>query len=334
MRQNWFFSILSILPVLFTSQLVQAQINLQPCTLKSNNYLCAKDVSYGSDPLQKFDLWLPEDSAGKIPLVIYVHGGGYMQGDKSTAYSYASVDVATILNSGKAFATINYRLSPGNPFRKGVTGDHPVQMADSARALQYLRAHSGKVGVDVSKVSMTGGSAGGGITLWLALHSDLKNTSSSNIVDRQSTRVDCIALVDTQPTLNIGEVKDLLSPFGFEVDEGITGLYGITPDQYNRAPAYWNRVLKTSFEEASPMAHLTSDDAPKVMMAYKLGFETGDIHSPEFGIYLGEGLPEEVATKYNRTSLDELGLPFQFYHTQSSTRLKNRVNNFVLNQCP
>ncbi len=326
-------SILLFLGVAFTTQSSFAGINLKDCQLNGVSFRCAKDVKYGKHKLQSLDLWLPQQSTAKVSLVVYIHGGGYVEGDKESAYTLAKLDPVAILNGGKAFATLNYRLSGEFPYRKGETGRFPVQMADSAKAIQYLRAYSGNVGVDTEKIAVSGSSAGGGITLWLALHNDLQK-KKGNVVSQQSTRTNCIALMDTQPTLNIGEVMDLLGPYGYTPDEGITGLYGLTPEEYNAKPAYWDDVLKKSYEEASPMAHLSSDDHPKILMSYMQGMETGDIHSPEFGIYLGEGIPDDVAAKYKRKSLDDLGISFSFTHSQSMKEMKPKVTQFLLQQCP
>ena len=314
-----------------------AQINLKNCKLKQQNFRCAKNVAYDSiDPsIQNLDLWMPNGSKGNVPLVVYVHGGAYKSGDKTTAYkSYVHLDPVKILKSGKAFATINYRLSPDNPFRKGVSGEHPVQMADSAKAIQFLRAQAPKLGIDGSKLSMTGGSAGGGITLWMALHDDLKVQSAYDLVETQSSRVNCIALSNTQTTLNIAEVHDLLGPYEFDLDSGLTGLYGITPGQYNRSPLYWDEVLKSSYEEASPLAHLTKDDKPKVMMTYTYPIQSGNIHSAAFGLYAGQGKPPQIADKYGRSSFRQMGLTFALKHSRTNEQARADVTNFLLNQCP
>ena len=106
-------------------------------------------LSYGSDALQALDLWVPQ--GGKpAPLVLFVHGGGWKRGSKDNASSRAMP--GHMLGQGYAYASINYRLVPAATVEQ--------QAADVAAALAYLLKRADELGIDRSRVVLTGHSAG------------------------------------------------------------------------------------------------------------------------------------------------------------------------------
>lgn len=109
----------------------------------------AQTLSYGSDPLQVMDFWGPA-GAKAAPLVLYVHGGGWKRGSKDTAMGNALP--GHLRDQGYAFASINYRLVPAATVEQ--------QASDVAQALAWLVARADKLGIDRSKVVITGHSAG------------------------------------------------------------------------------------------------------------------------------------------------------------------------------
>jgi len=106
-------------------------------------------MSYGSDPLQALDLWVPA-GAKSAPLVLFVHGGGWKRGSKDNAGSRSLPGHLT--TQGYAYASINYRLVPAATVEQ--------QAADVAAALAYLLERADELGIDRSRVVLTGHSAG------------------------------------------------------------------------------------------------------------------------------------------------------------------------------
>ncbi|GAA0762632.1 acetyl esterase/lipase [Erythromicrobium ramosum] len=106
-------------------------------------------LAYGSDALQGLDLWVPEGAKG-APLVLFVHGGGWKRGSKSNAVGRALP--GHMLAQGYAFASIDYRLVPAATVEQ--------QAADVAAALAYLLKRADALGIDRSRVVLTGHSAG------------------------------------------------------------------------------------------------------------------------------------------------------------------------------
>lgn len=111
-------------------------------TLGGTNY------SYGSAEKQAFDFY-PAPSGGRPALIVFIHGGGWSIGDKSTG----TKNKASHYNAmGYAFASLNYRLVPET--------DPAGQAADIASALAALRAKSDTLGFDPDRIILTGHSAG------------------------------------------------------------------------------------------------------------------------------------------------------------------------------
>lgn len=310
--------------LVFTSSVSLAQSN---CELADETYTCFKDVRYGDESIQKYDLWLPNQSSfpvGRIPLVIYYHGGGYIQGEKEQGYK-GSYSADRFLQKGYAYATVDYRLSGDAPFVKGMK--FPPAMADGARALQHIRANAGSYNIDKFNIALMGSSAGGGIASWIAFKDNLKVRQSADLVERESTRVSCLALADTQITLNIPEVLELLNP-AFVLDIGLPGLYGITPEDYLSSSEQYDTMLSSLYHRASPISHLGPEDSGiKVSLNYSLDYDSPDIHSPEFGLYLSSLEPITIASEYGRIhSLDSIGAEYSF---SVNTGYRGLGNNMV-----
>ncbi len=109
------------------------------------------DLAYGPDPLQRLDLF-PAGGSAPAPLMVYIHGGYWVGGDKIGRRFPAPVYAA----AGIAWAAINYRLAPG------CTMDEIV--ADMRGALAWLHRHAADHGIDPDRIHVAGSSAGGHLT--------------------------------------------------------------------------------------------------------------------------------------------------------------------------
>lgn len=156
---------------------------------------------YGLHERNVFDLWLAK-SEKPTPLVVYVHGGGFTEGDKSRYY--LSEDVVRFLNAGVSVVLINYRFMNQPPY--GILGS----MNDSKRCIQYLRFHAEKFNIDKNRIACTGGSAGAGTALWLAFSDDMADPQNNDPVLRESTRLTCAGAFATQSTYDIFQWDKIL----------------------------------------------------------------------------------------------------------------------------
>ena len=115
------------------------------------------DLAYATaSPAQKLDLYLP-DRPGPFPVVLIVHGGAFMFGDKSHQISKPGTDY--LLGRGYAVANVNYRLSG--------EAKAPAQIQDIKTAVRWLRAHAGEYRLNPEKFGAWGSSAGGNLVALL-----------------------------------------------------------------------------------------------------------------------------------------------------------------------
>lgn len=139
-----------------------------------------KNVAYDDgNPAQKLDFYQAE-SGEPTPVVIFIHGGGWRAGSKSNVPGYLQNAVQDGLFS---VVSVEYRFTD--------VATHPAQTDDCLRAVQFVRSKAKEWNIDPNKVGVTGGSAGGHLTLWVALHDDIADPKSDDSVERESSRATC-----------------------------------------------------------------------------------------------------------------------------------------------
>lgn len=119
----------------------------------------------------RLDLAIPADasSANPQPLIVLVHGGGFVTGDKRDPEDWA----VSYARAGYVVASINYRLTPNNQRSDSIrlqTIQHAVE--DAQNAIRFLRSRAAVYGIDPTRVVTIGTSAGGGISLVNAVAAD------------------------------------------------------------------------------------------------------------------------------------------------------------------
>ena len=117
-----------------------------------------RDLSYGNDPQQRLDIYMPAQ-AKAAPVILMVHGGAWMIGDKG-ASGFVSNKVAHWLPKGYIVVSSNYRLS---------RRPNPLEQADDiARALAFVQSKAPSWGGDPTRVLLLGHSAGAHLVSLLA----------------------------------------------------------------------------------------------------------------------------------------------------------------------
>jgi acetyl esterase/lipase len=128
-----------------------------------------RDLQYiwGGHERNKLDLYLPKQDGDKgqkverLPLIIWVHGGAWMSGDKKYC------PAVRFAHKGYAVASINYRLSQHAIF--------PAQIEDCKAAVRWLRANAEKYGLDPNRFGAWGPSAGGHLVALLGTTGDVND---------------------------------------------------------------------------------------------------------------------------------------------------------------
>ena len=246
-----------------------------------------KAVAYGTHRKQILDFWkAPSDKP--TPLVVYIHGGGWLNGSRVDAGS-----VEEFLKAGISVAAVEYRFID-EATADGVVPPVKGPMEDAAHAIQFLRSRAGEWNFRKDRIAAWGGSAGACTSLWLAFHKDLADAKHPNPVTHESSRLFCVAAMVPQTSLDPAQMKEWTpnSSYGAHA-------FGIKPAPGEKSfEAFLNQREKILpwIAEYSPYALATSD-APPTYLFYgappELGREQKDpTHTANFGLKLHEHLQE------------------------------------------
>ncbi len=118
-----------------------------------------KNLAYGDHERNKLDIYLPAKGNKPLPIVVWIHGGGWEAGSKENPPAMG------LLNQGYAVASINYRYSKHAPF--------PAQIEDCKAAIRYLRGNAAKYNIDKDHIGCMGASAGGHLVALLGTTADV-----------------------------------------------------------------------------------------------------------------------------------------------------------------
>ena len=112
----------------------------------------ARDLAYGAHPRQRLDVFRPE-SARRAPVIVFVHGGAFVRGDKRTSDEIYDNVLYWFARQGCVGINVEYRLAPESTYPGGAR--------DVALALGWVQQHAGEHGGDPARVLLIGHSAGG-----------------------------------------------------------------------------------------------------------------------------------------------------------------------------
>lgn len=196
------------------------------------------DVVYGEagGQLLKLDFAKPIVCRGQsVPVIVYIHSGGWRSGSKSGAFDLDIVKMGFQL--GFAVASIDYRLAPKFRF--------PAQINDCKLAIRFLRRNAADFGIDPARIAAAGGSAGGHLSALLAV-TDERDGLEGPGLDGISSRI--LAAVDEFGPTDLTDVASQTTSEGMSM---VTDLLGCDPN-----------VCPALALAASPIAYVTPDDPP------------------------------------------------------------------------
>jgi acetyl esterase/lipase len=196
------------------------------------------DVTYciSEDGTQlKMDVYSPQSTGGPAPVVVYVHGGGWMSGSKND--DIARDYFGELAQRGYLVASLNYRLAPKYTF--------PVQIEDVKCAIRHLRANAASYNLDPEHIGAMGGSAGGHLVSLLGTTDQSAGWDTGEYAD-QSSRIQAVIHM-YGPSDLLALFKNWQQPVGEQVF-GATSNTDPLLDQY------------------SPVSYITSDDPPFLIL--------------------------------------------------------------------
>jgi len=206
-------------------------------------------VPFGCRPLQ-LDLWVPA-TAAPAPLVVYIHGGGWMFGDRrylpETLRPNQLFDA--MLDAGLAVATIDYRHALEAKF--------PAQLQDAKAAVRYLRAHAGELGISTERIGVMGESAGGHLAALVGLTAHRADLEGDHGVVGPSSAVD--AVVDWYGPADMETMPRQTPPP--EVAAQLPSELLTPPEDHLLAG-----LDQQSTADASPITHVTPDAPPFLLV--------------------------------------------------------------------
>ncbi len=185
----------------------------------------------------KLDLYLPEKADGPLPLLIWVHGGGWQNGSKDGCPPLRG----GYIERGYAVASINYRLSGHAEF--------PAQIEDCKAAIRWLRAHAQEYGLDAKRFGVWGSSAGGHLVALIGTSGDVKEFDMGANLD-QSSRVQAVC--------------DYYGPTDFTVFVSTPGYESHATDSSPAAKLIGGAVMQNKDKAArvNPITYVSKDDPP------------------------------------------------------------------------
>lgn len=179
------------------------------------------------------DVYVPAASKPRpLPVAIHVHGGGWTSGSRSTGDRFEELKTE-LLGRGYLVASLDYRLAPAHKY--------PSQIEDVKCAVRHLRARAVRYGLDPDRIGAWGGSAGGQLVSLLGTTDASDGFDGAGGFQGQSSRI--------QAVVAISAITDFTHP-----DE--------LHDDYHREFLTWPDPTSPEMIEASPVTHISGDDAP------------------------------------------------------------------------
>ncbi|HUS16835.1 MAG TPA: alpha/beta hydrolase, partial [Chloroflexia bacterium] len=175
--------------------------------------------------------YLPQSlGAGPAPIAVYIHGGGWQEGDKT--WITRILPAERLVARGYAVAAIDYRLAPRYAW--------PAPLADVKCAIRFLRGHAERYGLDATHIGVWGDSAGGHLAALLGLVGVEAGLEGSGGYPEQSSAVQAVvtmsAPADFTP-LDLTLTNRVLAQMLLGRQPGAALLRQVSPVSYARAAA-------------------------------------------------------------------------------------------------
>ena len=203
-----------------------------------------RDVAYATQSqAQKLDIFLPATGNGPFPVIVSIHGGAFMMGDKADGQESAAKEG---LNRGYAVISINYRLSGEAIW--------PAQIYDVKAAIRWIKANASPYALNANKIAVWGGSAGAHLSAMIGTSAGVSALEDASLGNAsQSTKVQAVV--------------DWFGPINFLTMDAQFAASGIAGETHNTPMSPESKLMGQLITEipdkvqaASPATYITSDD--------------------------------------------------------------------------
>ena len=236
------FSVIVVSSALAQDPAAQKQKAVEVAEKNSVELRLDQPYADNSNPKQMVDVYLPKkrNTDKPLPVVAYIHGGGWIHGDR-TGYAAACIQLA---RTGDYVAVaVGYRLTN--------EAHWPEQIYDCKAAIRWIRGHARELNIDPDRVGVTGSSAGGHLSSLIGTSGDVKELEGSiGAFPSQSSRVQCV--------VNFCGPEDFTKALMFDAegkpivkDDAVIGLLGGTYEETH-----------TEAVAASQVTYVSKDDPP------------------------------------------------------------------------
>jgi acetyl esterase/lipase len=225
------------------------------------------------------DIAIPPNASAssRQPLIVLIHGGGFVTGDKSDmyleAYSYAQ--------AGYVVATINYRLTQNqsNDTTRFLSRLHALE--DVGNAIRFLKKNAAVYFVDTSRLISIGSSAGGGLSIVNAIERD----AATSAIDYPGFSTYVCAAISTGATLKLDDI----APFtpGFDANDSPLLMFHANPLDSGTG-ATWQDLLHS--QKMVNDSGNTCEVFPQPNMTHTVSLELGGTYWPQLKPFLWKHL--------------------------------------------
>lgn len=256
----------------------------------------------------QIDVYYPEGTTEKLPVVIDIHGGGWMYGDKELNKPYC----LTIASKGNVVFNMSYRLCPD------VTADE--QLRDIAKALQWVKANLDNYPCDKNNICLTGDSAGGMLACFTSMLSVSEKMRDIYDVEDFGLSFNAVCLTSPVAYMDDGSVMSFYTKH----------MLGGNKYKSKKWANYVNADQLLTLGKMPPTMFVTSSGDTlalgQTLKAAKAYQENGiEVKLLNYGKYEGKALPHVFAVIYpdrqpGNGNIDEMLSFFKQYSKQEITK--------------